>query len=106
MGVEDHDEGIIGDALAAGGGFCDGIAIEVDHECPAKIVIPIVLGHEAARRNQPGDIAFLDIRAEGAAGEEALAAEYGMMVAYGQDTLGKAQHCGGFFFLQHGPVHP
>ena len=46
------------------------------------------------------------VRAEWAAGEETLAAEDGVVVADGQDALGKAQHRGGFFFLQHGPVHP
>src|SRR5690625_740541 len=89
MRIEHYDERVIFDLLARGVMFGNGIAVEVDHQGLAKIMIPVILVHHPSRRHEPCNVAVANIGTKRATGEKALASKDWVVAANRNDALGK-----------------
>ena len=82
VGVEQQQEVGVHGALSAWIWLGDGLAVQEDHEGAGIAVAPVELVHLGAVRGEPLDVSQFALAAMGGiAGEEATAAEYGVLLA-------------------------
>ncbi|GMA31398.1 hypothetical protein GCM10025875_13900 [Litorihabitans aurantiacus] len=104
-GVEEQEEGVVDDRLAALVGLGDGVTVQEDGQGPGVAGVPLVLRHGAAGGREPLDV--LDLLTLGIgdpAAEEAAAAEHGVLGAQPDRPLGEVEQRG--LVGVEVPVHP